>query len=289
MGVYSGSLLSPYGFRRQKNTYLFLTENIKDPIAETLFKEIYEELFIYFLKGMPYIWECEDTTKHRQVGRHEKQDYENNAMCLQKPPQNFENACPAPGDPVPQISRSSVAQLFLDIYFFSIGGSSCGKTTKWIPNDWCQPSVTLPRCNMAFRRTKTEKGGKETKRQPQKTERVGGNKNKPTHKHPPKKNGDVTKTSSATKVLSRAVLGTSETSAVTQTSARSKRKQTTKKTRLEKFRSRTRSNQVWAKTIPIRTFRPPAPHTLLLHVSYLDPLRILNLGLPLQFALRCPI
>ena len=112
--------------------------------------------------------------------------------------------------------------------FLSIGGSSCGKTTKWIPNDWCQLSVTLPRCNMAFRKTKTEKGGRETKRQPQKTERVGGNKNKPTHKHPPKKNGDVTKTSSATKVLSRAVLGTSETSAVTQTSARSKRKQNTK-------------------------------------------------------------
>ena len=66
---------------------------------------------------MPYIREYEDTIKHRQVGRYEKQDYENNATCLQKPSQNFENACPAPADLVPQISRSSVAQLFLYIYF----------------------------------------------------------------------------------------------------------------------------------------------------------------------------
>ena len=33
VGVYSGSLLSPYGFRIQKNTLLFLSKDIKDPIT----------------------------------------------------------------------------------------------------------------------------------------------------------------------------------------------------------------------------------------------------------------
>ena len=52
--------------------------------------------------------------------------------------------------------------------------------------------------------------GRKEKKAAQQNGTGGMNKNKLPDKHQKNKNGDVTKTSSATRVLSRAVLGTSD-------------------------------------------------------------------------------